>query len=93
MRIPILIGMVGAGIIIGALYFGGLWLTLNRLTKTKSWSLWLGFSFLVRSSIAVAGFWLLGNGDWQRIVALLTGFMIVRFLSIKQIRPESLQTS
>ena len=93
MSLSILLAMVGAGAIIGVLYFGGLWLTLNKLTGTRPWGLWLGVSFLVRAIMAVAGFWFLGAGDWRRILALATGFTIVRFLSVKRIRPEPLQTS
>ena len=93
MNTSVMLAMLSAGAIIGILYFGGLWLTLNKLTKTKSWSLWLGVSFLVRMTLAMAGFWFLGAGDWRRILALITGFTIIRFLSIKRIRPEPLQTS
>ena len=93
MNISVLLAMVSAGAIIGILYFGGLWLTLNKLTEAGSWSLRLGVSFLARATMAVAGFWFLGDGDWRRILALTTGFTIVRFLSIKRLRPEPLQTS
>lgn len=94
MSMPILLVMqCVAGAIIGVLYFGGLWLTLNKLTGTRQWGLWLGVSFLVRATMAVAGFWILGAGDWRRLLALATGFTIVRFLSVKRIRPEPLQTS
>ncbi len=94
MNMPIMLIMqCVAGAIIGVLYFGGLWLTLNKLTETRRWGLWLGISFLLRTTIAAASFWFLGAGDWRRIVALATGFTIVRFLSVKQIRPEPLQSS
>lgn len=85
MDIGILLGMVCAGAIIGLFYFGALWLTLNKLTETKRWGLWLGASFLVRCTITVTAFWLLGAGDWRRLLALAAGFTLVRFLSVKQI--------
>ncbi len=83
--IAILLAMTGGGAIIGLFYFGGLWLTLNRLATGKRWWFWLGASFLIRSTITLSAFWLLSGGDWRRIVALLTGFTVVRFLSVKQI--------
>ena len=92
MNISILLVMLSAGAIIGILFFGGLWLTLNKLTEAKSWSLWLGVSFLLRITMAAAGFWYFGAGDWRRILALITGFTIVRFISVKRLRPEPLQT-
>lgn len=94
MSIPILlIIQCVAGAIIGVLYFGGLWLTLNQLTESRRWGLWLGVSFLVRATLTVTAFWFLGAGDWRRLLALATGFTIVRFLSIKRIRPEPLPSS
>ncbi|MEA1922615.1 MAG: ATP synthase subunit I [Pseudomonadota bacterium] len=93
MNVSVILAMICAGAIIGVLYFGGLWLTLNKLTRAKSWGLWLGVSFMMRMTMAMAGFWFLGAGDWRRILALATGFTIVRFLSVKRIRPEPLQTS
>ena len=93
MNLPILLGMVCAGVIIGLLYFGGLWLTLNKLTGAKRWIFWLGASFLVRSTMTVAAFWFLAAGDWRRILALVTGFTIVRFFSVKRIQHKPLPTS
>lgn len=88
MNISVMLAMVSAGAIIGVLYFGGLWLTLNKLTRAKSWGLWLGVSFMMRATMAMAGFWFLGAGDWQRLLALTIGFTIVRFLLVKRIQPE-----
>ena len=85
MNITILLGMAGGGAIIGLFYFGGLWLTLKKLTTSDHWGLWLGVSFLVRSTITVSAFWLLAAGDWRRILALATGFTVVRFLSVKRL--------
>ncbi len=93
MNLSILLGMVCAGVMIGIFYFGGLWLTLNKLTGAKRWVFWLGAGFLVRSSITMTAFWFLAAGDWQRIVALATGFTIVRFFSIKRIEHKPLPTS
>jgi len=93
MNIGLLLAMVCAGAIIGLFYFGGLWLTLNKLTESRQWGLWLGASFLLRSTMTVAAFWLLAADDWRRILALATGFTIVRFLSIKQIQHKPVPTA
>ncbi|MDA3971520.1 MAG: ATP synthase subunit I [Desulfobulbaceae bacterium] len=92
-NIPILLTMLCAGGVLGLFYFGGLWLTLHGLTGKSRWFLWMGASFMVRSTITVAGFWFLGAGDWQRFVALLTGFTLVRFFSVKRIPSEPGSTS
>ncbi len=88
MNLGFLLAMLGAGGIIGLFYFGGLWLTLNRLTGSRQWGLWLGASFLLRTTMTVAAFWFLAGNDWQRILALAAGFTIVRFISIKRIQPK-----
>ncbi len=89
-NIGLLLGMICVGAIMGLCYFGGLWLTLNKLSGTKQWGLWLAISFLVRSSLTVTAFWLFAAGDWQRILAMAVGFSIVRFLTIKQIQQAPL---
>ncbi len=91
--ITILLGMLCAGVILGLFYFGGLWLTLDRFSETRRWGLWLGASFLLRSTMVVICFWFLSAGDWQRILALAAGFTLVRFFSLKRMAPKPLQTS
>lgn len=86
MNIPLLLLMLVAGTIIGAGYFGGLWFTLQRMTNDRNGALWLIASFLLRSSMTMAAFWLLAAGEWQRILALALGFITIRFLSIKRIQ-------
>ena len=88
----VLPAMAGAGVIIGLFYFGGLWLTLNKLTGSSKWGLLLGASFLLRNIITVAAFYLLSAGDWQRILALAVGFTLVRFFAIKRIQPKPVVT-
>ena len=88
----LLLAMVCAGASIGLLYFGHLWLTVNKLTRSRQWGLWLGAGFLLRNTITVAAFWFLAAGDWQRILALTIGFTIVRFLWVKHIQHKSVPT-
>ncbi len=92
MNTGLLLAMVCAGAIIGLFYFGHLWLTVNKLTGSRKLSLWLGAGFLLRSTITVAAFWFLAAGDWQRILAMTLGFIIVRFLWVKQIQHKSVPT-
>ena len=82
----ILLVQLCAGIFIGLFYFGGLWLTLDKMTECGRWGLWLVASFLLRSTMVVFAFWLLAGGDWRRILALAAGFTLVRLLAVKQIQ-------
>ncbi len=90
---PMLLSMCFIGTILGLFYFGGLWLTLTMVNKNRLWGLWLGASFLLRSTLTVMAIWFFAGGDWQRIVALATGFTIIRFLSINRIKHVSLPVS
>ncbi len=93
MSILLLPAMLCVGAFIGLFYFGGLWLTLNKLIEFRQWGGWLGASFLVRSTITVTAFWLLAAGDWQRILVLATGFTLVRFFWVKRIQPKPVPTA
>lgn len=67
-------------VLLGAIFFGGLFWTVKRgLASRRPALLFLGSS-LLRMGIAVAGFYFVGQGDWRRLVACLVGFVIARVL-------------
>lgn len=71
-----------AGLILGAIYFGGLWFSLSRLLPLKHASAWLMLSFLIRNLIVLFGFYWTMDGRWERLVVAFLGFTLVRvFLS------------
>ncbi len=79
---------VGAGIwgaLLGALYFGGLWLTVRRLTVVKHQALWLLGSLTIRNMLAVAGFFPVVNLGWQYALMSLAGFILARFIWVRRI--------
>lgn len=71
-----------AGIALGALYFGGLWLTVQRLRIVRRPGTLLLVSFAVRSVLVLAGFYLVMGGQWERLVACVVGFIIARLISV-----------
>jgi F1F0 ATPase subunit 2 len=71
---------LAAGLVLGAIFFGGLWWTVRRGIFAKSPALWFLGSMLLRMGIVLAGFYYVGRGDWQRLVTCLTGFIIARFI-------------
>jgi F1F0 ATPase subunit 2 len=71
-----------AGIALGALYFGGLWLTVQRLRVVRRPGTLLLVSFVVRTALVLAGFYLVMGGQWERLVACVVGFVIARFVSV-----------
>ena len=81
---PDLLGLTAstfAGVALGALFFGGLWWTVQRgLTSRWPASLFLG-SVLARMGVTLGGFWLVSAGQWPRLVACVLGFTAARLLA------------
>ena len=70
----------GAGVLLGAVFFGGLWWTVRRgLSSKQPGFLFLG-SLLLRTSIALAGFYFVSGGHWERLLACLLGFVSARVI-------------
>jgi len=43
---------------------------------------------LLRMSLALAGFYLVGRGDWERLVACFLGFLVARLIVMWLTRPK-----
>jgi len=41
---------------------------------------------VLRTAIVLTGFYFLGSGEWERFVACLLGFMLVRFFITKRVK-------
>ena len=68
------------GLLLGAMFFGGLWWTVRKGVSSKRPALWFVGSLLVRTSIAVAGFYFIARGHWQRLIVCLIGFVVARLI-------------
>ena len=90
--IPFLIAALAVGIGLGLFYFGGLWLTVRYMNAAGKKGTLFVASFLVRSAVVVSGFYLVMDGEWERIVACLAGFLITRLSMVrilgKQVRVD-----
>ena len=75
-----------AGLVLGAIFFGGLWWTVRKGVFAKSPALWFLGSKLMRMSLVLSGFYFVGHGDWQRLVTCLIGFIIARFIVMRLTR-------
>jgi F1F0 ATPase subunit 2 len=80
-----------AGLAIGALYFLGLWWTVRRLPALKAPALWVLVSFLLRSAVAVAGFYFVMQGRWQNLLICVAGFTLMRLWLVRRITPAAVQ--
>ena len=72
--------MLPAGMLLGALFFGGLWWTVQKGLASTQPALWFGASLLLRSAIVLAGFYFVADSDWKRLLLCLSGFVIARFV-------------
>ena len=79
-----------AGVLLGAIFFGGLWWTIRKGVSSKQPALWFLGSLLLRTSIALAGFYFVGRGQWERLLVCLVGFLIARLIMTRFTRaPET----
>ncbi len=77
---------LGAGLLLGAIFFGGLWWTVYKGVSSKRPALWFLGSRLLRMSLVLVGFYFVGRGGWQRLVACLIGFIIARLIVLRLTR-------
>lgn len=74
------------GVLVGTVFFGGLWWTIRRALPSNLAGIWFAGSFLVRTAIALAGFYVVGQGDWRRMVCSVAGFLVARLLVVRLTR-------
>ncbi|MGH9679084.1 MAG: ATP synthase subunit I [Candidatus Acidiferrales bacterium] len=67
-----------AGLLLGGIFFGGLWWTVRRSMASRHPALWIFGSLLIRMAIVLSGFYEIGRGHWERLVACLVGFVLAR---------------
>ena len=73
---------------LGAVFFGGLWWTVRRGVLIEHPASWFLGSLVLRMSIAMAGFYVVSGGHWERLLVSLVGFIIARLVIIWMSRPS-----
>ena len=69
---------LAAGLVLGALFFGGLWWTVRRGLTVANPALWFGLSALIRVAITVLGLYYIARSGWPSLLACLCGLLIAR---------------
>jgi F1F0 ATPase subunit 2 len=85
-ELPSLAYAVAAGILLGAIFFGGLWWTVHRCASSNRVALWFLGSALLRTCIVLLGFHFVLGDDWKRLLAGLAGFIIARLIATRLAR-------
>jgi F1F0 ATPase subunit 2 len=70
---------LAVGIVLGAIFFGGLWWTVRQGVLSPQPVVWFLGSLLLRMSLTLVGFYLVSGGQWQRLLLCLAGFILARF--------------
>jgi F1F0 ATPase subunit 2 len=67
-----------SGVLLGALFFGGLWWTVREGLSSKRVAMWFLGSLLLRMGATMAGFYVVSGGHWDRLLLCLLGFIMAR---------------
>jgi F1F0 ATPase subunit 2 len=67
------------GLLLGTIFFGGLWFTVKKLVTSKIPALLFLGSFILRVGITLTGFYYISTGSWQRLLICMAGFIIARY--------------
>lgn len=87
-----LVGAAIAGVALGMVYFGGLWLTVRYLPTTTHPILLTFGSYLLRMAIVLLGFYIIMDNQWERLVAAVITFILTRMFLMRFL-PLTLETT
>ncbi len=77
-----------AGVLLGMVFFGGLWWTVQRIAGSERPHLLLAASLALRAAIVMGGFYLLLMAGWHYLLPALIGFLAARTLLTHHLKPE-----
>lgn len=81
-----------AGLALGLFYFGGLWLTVRKIPGSGNSGILMLVSFVVRLLVTMCGMYLVMDGKWERLVASLAGFLLMRVVLTRLLGPGRSET-
>ncbi len=76
-----------SGLLLGAVFFGGLWWTVRTSIAAKRPALLFFGSLLLRTGVVLTGFYLIGGDDSLRFMTCLLGFVSARIIVSRYTRP------
>jgi F1F0 ATPase subunit 2 len=77
------------GALLGAGYFGGLYLTVNRLHRLSRPGAALVWSFLLRAGALLGALWLVAGTGWTNLAVCAAGFLLTRQAVLMVTRPRA----
>ena len=85
--------MLLAGGVLGAVFFGGLWWTVQRVAVSPRPGRWLFGSLVLRTAIVVPGLYFLSAGRPVSLGLCLVGFMLARAIVLRATRSRNAAVS
>jgi len=70
---------LAVGLLLGLMFFGGLWWTVRKGLTSPYPAVWFMTSMALRTGLTLFGFYLVSAGHWERLVMCLVGFIAARF--------------
>ena len=91
-EIMILMLVLLSGVLLGAMFFGGLWWTVRKGVLSPRPAFWFLGSLVLRTSIVLIGFHFIAHGRWERFLVCLLGFILARFIVMRLTREAHKRT-
>ena len=76
-----------AGLALGLFYFGGIWLTVRKISGSGNPGILMLGSFVIRLLVTFYGLYLVMDGELLRLLACLAGFFLTRIILVRKLGP------
>ncbi len=73
---------------LGGFYLTALWVTVRRIPVSPHPVLLLIGSYVGRMGVVLTGFYFVMGGDWKRLVSCMAGFVVIRLVLLRGVRPS-----
>jgi F1F0 ATPase subunit 2 len=73
-----IVGALAAGVLLGTVFFGGLWWTVGHGLNATVPAVWFGLSALSRMAVTVSGLYYVARLGLPSLIACLCGLLIAR---------------
>jgi F1F0 ATPase subunit 2 len=85
MDVPHLIIAFLTGMALGVFFSLNLWSSVKKMTDEKTHWHELFVNFILRMGVVSAGFYIVMDGHWERILAALAGFVLMREILLRRL--------
>ena len=76
------------GIILGLLFFGGLYITVQKMETLKNPALLMILSFMARMGVLVLAFYFISKVGYKEVLFALAGVILTRFVMTYRMRDQ-----